>query len=717
MASNVNIALKPTGVADALNALKGVKQSLIDLEKSSLDATKDASKARLSILKAEYSERESLAKRAMAVEARLGRGFGQSPTGATRPASMGAGAFGAYGSVSRFGAQQFGFGGVSTLFSKGGMEAAALGVGFMALGGALAMATTALKAFGNFVLHDVVQPGLHLETRSTQLANRTHETTPAAIQRAARLNSIRYNMSYEQSLGVIEEYGARGGQHSWRDAPQVSEFVAKYSKATGYDPTKIASLLGGIRKPGESSDDVVNKFLAIEPAMGINIDPEHMAGLGRRAKTVGSLFAGSSIKQMSEANALLQVASTGTGSPEQAATGMSQFFRKIISDPKVHGHFKKFLTMENGQEVIKDPFELLRFIASKEHGKMTNLSGLGIKDTRAAMQFLRPLEGGLSGFREQAGKEGLSGKDAEKRALDLWIESLKEGMKNVKEMSDIDKDAAAVMQTTGEQWERAMNQMKDAILTDVMPHVQKFAHVFTDNIDDITSKAVTLTGALVGLIEVIVDIVNGYNKVRNTMSNAGSVVGFAVDRGDKTNFNTPTGVTGGDIEGYWRKGKSGLYEYVKGKAGHWETDADGNNKFIDGIPGISTGKTELDKDKNSIIFHNKPEDGSWKNIGPNGTKVWVPGDSSTATPGVTTLDPVNVEGTKGGVDTSSVTPGANASSAPTGGSSSVKSNVDFSELIKGSSDAGQALLNLSKQVQDLTNNMSKLNRSKSFVEK
>ncbi len=575
MVSTVGIALKATGVGEINSALKSVKESLMDIGKATTaqaNLFKNASKEKISALKAEEAaiKAVSAATREQArLEQELTRASGRGVGGGNRGVSDSIRSYGLFGHgfmgaarASYLGAQGGGgFGG-----AVGGLG---LNLAFQALSSAVDIATTSLKMFGSFLVNDIIKPGMELETRSIQLANRTHETTPEAIQKAAKLNRIKYNMSYEDSLGVIEEYGAKGGEHSWKDAPAVSEFVAQYHKATGFDAKKIAELLGGIRSRGESSEDVISKFLAIEPAMGINVDPEHMAALGRRAKTVGAMFAGSNVTQMSEANALLQLASVGTGSPAIAATGMTSFFKKIVSDPKVHSHFKKFLTMQDGREVIKDPFELMRFVAEKEKGKMVNLTGLGLKDQRAAMNFIAPLESTLPTFRKQAQVEGLKGREAEKRALDLWVQSLRDAQGAVKDRAQVEEDAAKAMATSQEKWNQAINQMKDMVSEQIMPATQKFVDGIVNNKELLVDAMMELTRAFVWLGEATLSTIKdfedmdvGVDRVKLALSKDGDVVRTILNMGDKTNFRED--IFSND-KGYWRTKDKNHYEFVTGK--------------------------------------------------------------------------------------------------------------------------------------------------------
>lgn len=676
MASNVSIALKSTGVSEVLNALKGVKQTLIELEKDSLNSVRNSSKARLDILKSEYRERENLARRMAEVESKLGRGFGGG--GSTRPSLVGGGGFGAIGRIGQFGANEFGLGGLFRLGSAAGVAGAAVGAMFMALKAGIDLATSALKAFGSFVLNDIIKPELGLEARYNQLSAKSAELggrglSPADARRAAEDAFVRFNLSKEEGVKAMEVYGAHGGEGSWKDAPKVLRLAAQEALIRGGEASTYAQVIAGLRVKGESVDETIAKYLAVRRQGDIiDVPVEELQNRGKQIKAASLFMGGSTSEKFAATNVLVQKASSWTADPASAITGLNRFTSDIMVSSKgvAHRKYRKFLGRdENGQEVITDVAGLLGQVLADTKGTPGKLPGLGFKDVRS-QRFIESFTPEFNNFKKQAQGEGLTDpKKINQRAAELFADSLRQLMKETDTLASIEKEAGDRMRDSGASIENSFNQVKEVLSGQFMPVVKKaiedlgpmfeeLADYLEDNSEGIGEALETLRKVftiaakgmeyeLIGMIQVLTFVVNklkyvvpGLAPIADAFENANNGKGIL-----DTIYN---GVTGRDENGNPTSSRIPRRLRKKGIVTVGE--------FTYGAPPI---------DINEPIPNNigeEPASKSDKTIGEN-------------------------------------------------------QKLDMSKLNEEAKQTATLMDALKKQIQDLTNNLSRLNRTESFVER
>jgi hypothetical protein len=515
MSSSVSIALKSSGISEVQKALKGVKTSLIELEKDSLAAVKAASKSRIDVLEAEHHKRIDLAKRTAEVEDKLNRGFGKSPS--TRPALGGSGGFGSLSATGNFASSQFGFGGLSSLHKKDGMSGLTLGFGVLALKGALDMATTALKTFGSFLLNDVIKPELDLNTKYHQLSAKSAELggrglTAEQAQKAAEDNFVKWNLSKEDGVKAMEAYGSHGGEGAWSDAPKILELAAKEALIRGGSAETYAKVIAGFRVKGESSDDTIAKYLATRRQGDImDVPVEELQNRGKQIKAASLFMGGTSMQKFATANVLVQKSSEWNADPASAITGLNNFTSAVmISAKKVaYNRYKKFIERDaNGNEVIGNAGHLVGQVIHDMNGSPGKLPELGFQDKRE-QRFVMSSTTEYDSYKSQARGEGLTDKNKiNDRALELWNEAFDKSTKETDSLADINAEAAERMKDSGQQMQQAINQIKQSLATHVMPMVSKFIDDFCKNIDSITIAARDVATVLMDLGSLISGISN-----------------------------------------------------------------------------------------------------------------------------------------------------------------------------------------------------------------
>ena len=493
MVSTVGIALKSSGIGEVKSALKGVKQALIELEKDSTAAVRNASKTRIAILKEEYKEREHLAKRAAATENNLGRGFGRPSS--TRPATVGGGAFGGIGSVTNFGMQELGLGGITKLAGAAGVAGAAVGALFMALKAGIDIATSALKAFGSFMLNDIIKPELDLNTKYKQLAAKSAEEggrglTSGEAKSAADAMFIRYNLSKEDAVKAMAAYGAHGGEGAWSDAPKVLKLAAQEAIVRGGSAETYATVIAGMRVKGESVDDTISKYMALRRQGDIiDVPVEELKERGKQLKAASLFMGGTTAEKFSAANVLAQKASVWTADPASAITGLNRFTADVMINKKgvAHRKYKNFIgTDANGQEVIKDPMGLLAQVLADTHGKPGKLPGLGFGDIRS-QRFIESFTPEFDQFKNKARGEGLTdSKKIDQRAAELMAESFRNLMKETDTLSGIETEANERMKDSSESLENGFNQIKQVLTDEFMPSVRSVIKDLRPLLDDLT---------------------------------------------------------------------------------------------------------------------------------------------------------------------------------------------------------------------------------------
>ncbi len=493
MTSPVQIALKSTGISEIQSALKGVKQSLIDMERESVATAKEASKERIAILKGELKEKESLLKGAGQTEEKLERGFGKGVR--TRGAVVGSGAFGSINNVKSASAE------LLNRIDNPGAKAFDLVISSLKSG--IEMATHALKTFGSFLLNDIIKPEFKREGQYLQMANRSAGGLDAnEAKQAAKKAVIKYNLDEDEGMKAMAIYGAHGGAKSWKDAPKALDFFAMEAKARGSSASVISQSFAGMRMPGESFEQTKKKWLAAK-SIGdeLNIPIEELGANAGKIKSLTSRMKGDEADKSKNLATWLNMMAP-TGSTDQNLTAIKSFEKGVLG--KGASSFKSAISEQDGVKVL-DFNKALEIALSKSHGDVNILKKMGLGDAKAQQMITSQLPEYSKNY-AAAKASGMGDKEAEAEAVKKVIERHEQLAETMASEEDDRKKAEEVMNTVNEKWESTINQMKAAIEKEIMPAASKFATDLLAHKSEIISSALTLTRAFIALAGVIAKI-------------------------------------------------------------------------------------------------------------------------------------------------------------------------------------------------------------------
>jgi hypothetical protein len=644
----VSLALKAEGVAEVKQALRGVKQSFVEMERESLAATKQASKERVALLKEESKAKialirdESKARReVMNAERAFKHALGR------REGSLGGGGAGAALARGE---------GLEGILKAAGVA----GLAVAAFSGAINLASSCLKQFASFVVNDVIKPSMALETRAQQVANNSNGKLQAGeVQGKARAIGLRNNMD---PMALIE---AAGIFQDLTGEPKVGfdvmNTVATISKARGFDTKDLASFAGALYKPGMKADEL-SRLLLMQTAQGTSgsVTIGQLARLGGKVTAPAASLAGNYETRLAMTGALLQSGRRGFGTVEEAATGLQTF----MTDAMIHGKQlspKSFLRDAGGVEKLADPAAFIADVYRKTQGNASRLH---------AMQFSEPTTKLIGAYKEQygeafdtakaSGKSDAQAREEAAKAVETFIKSFATATTT---MEAEESKRNAVMETSGEKLEQAINRIKDRI-TDAMPEIEELVNALVDKAPDIADAALTLTEALI-------DLANWIKNIAPTVQQS------LAPRNAKEFF------LGGLLSPF-----------------SFDNDAPESG---DAGPTVEARDTinaaRRARHRKPIDADHTSERGAWKRVGPSGELTFYPEE-------------------KGGYS-EAPPPAASSSSSEEMSSASAEATQSaaeaHSELADNSSEASDALCKLTSCVNDLVSSVQSLNRSQPFT--
>ncbi|WP_437767185.1 hypothetical protein WMF27_20505 [Sorangium sp. So ce281] len=500
MSTPVSIILRAEGVAEVHSAIRGIRQAWVEMEQEATAAALRESKKRIDIYKAELDAERNARRdsRRRRDHDDLDRAFGRSGPSA-RSAITGTNT----GST------------VLDSFMKGeglaGVAKAAgvAGVAIASLSKAIDLAAAALKQFASFVLSDVIKPSLELETAAVQMANNSGgKLTAKEIENSVRATSIRSNMD---PMAILK---AAGDFQDLTGDPKLSlgimNSVATIAKGRGFELPVMTNMLGTLWKPGMQQGELENLMLTLiaqGEKEGSSITFGKLAGLGGRFTAPTQSFAGDYGTRIAMAGALLQTTKPKMGSEAYAATGLARFTSESLQFAKAFAP-DSIMKDESGVEKIVDPAKLIADIYRKTSGNVGALKDIGYKNV-ISRNFIGSYKETFDAAFDKARASGKSEKDSREEAAQAVEQFIKGFVTANTTMADEEKKRNAVLQTSGEKWETAMNQIKEKLL-EIMPTVQGFIDDFAKAAPDIADAALTLANALLWVADIIRSILKPF---------------------------------------------------------------------------------------------------------------------------------------------------------------------------------------------------------------
>lgn len=528
----IEIALRQKGAEAVKNALRGVVDAIEELDQASARSAEASSRARITALRREISERKRLASTddgGGAGKRGGGRGRGGTRDAFERATGGGGGSRGSGGAMVSRATKGPTMGEYAGLASSGvGSIMGTIGK-FGAVGGAIALfkgaidlASSALEQFGGFLISDVIKPAFALETAAAQLENASGGQIKAAeIQEKTRSAALKHNMDpmalFEAASKMIDLTG--DPQSSFK----LLDTIGMLAKGRGADAGELADFAASLKNfdPNASADQI-SSLLMTQLAQGDmgSVPLKEAARLGGRLTAPAAMLAGNTDVKMASMGALLQSGRKGFGSTDELATGIGNLINEVSSQKMVGS--KKYL---NADGQIGDVASLISGILKDTGGDAKKIGALGLSDPASKL-----VKAYLPKFNE--GGKGATGATAVEDQIRSFMKA------NTTLASERDNERK-VLQTSGEKWNSTIEQLKNKLL-DVMPEVQKF-------VDQFAQIAPQFGGALVTLAKIMIKVATFLSGLFGT-----------------TDEDINTDKATGDARGEYRMNlESGQFEWIK----------------------------------------------------------------------------------------------------------------------------------------------------------
>lgn len=363
------------------------------------------------------------------------------------------------------------------------------------------LATQGLKTFAGFLINDVVKPFTVLQTSAQQVANASGgRITGAEIENRVRTEKLKSNISEPQLLEAAAKFQDLTGESVL--AFQMLDTIGMLTKGRGGTATEQASFAASVWKQGMSKADLDRLLMGFTGQGDIGSIPlAQMAKLGGKVVAPAGEMGGDYAKRLLTSTGLLQASRPGFGTTDLAATGLNTFFTNVSTNMKKleKGGFGAFFeTGEEGKRVVSDPAKLIGALLAKTSGNIGDLKALGFTDPGARLirSFGEQFKGGYAAARARGEDEDTARKSAG-AAVEAYIKTFVNATSSMEAES---KKRDAVMATTGEKWESAMNKIKDKMLV-VMPAVERLVDSFEQRAPDIADAAEKLADSLASVAE------------------------------------------------------------------------------------------------------------------------------------------------------------------------------------------------------------------------
>lgn len=546
--SPISITLKADGVSSVTSALRGVKETYLDLEKQISAAGEAGASKRTAAAQRELKGKlGSLREEAKLLrEVSAARAAEYREAAAKRAFDTATGR----GNKSVFGAFTDGKG-MDGMMRAAGATGLAIGV----FSSAINLASASLRQFSGFVINEVLRPMMALQTRSIQIANNSGgKLSSEGVLGSARAIALRNNLDPQAVLEAAGKFQDKTGEPGM--GLSMMGTLATLSKGRGLDMGDLSEMSASLYRNGTKKEDLDRILLALTAQGEAGSVPlRELSKLGGKLTAPAEKLGGSWFTKVATANAILQTSRrTGFGSVEEAATGLQSFVGDSLRLGKniSPASFSK----AGGVESIADPIHLLGDFYRKTKGNMTTLHGMGFSEPAAKLissyqgTFVEAQKAAKAGGATEA-----AATEAGASAVEGFIRALSTANTT---MSEEEQKRDATMGTSGERFEAGMARIKAAIF-DHTPELEHFVNTFAEHAGEIGDASVVLAQMLLGLAGAAVEVLNWFGRLTKNHGE-GDVLRTVMDKGGNTNFPAMS------EPGYWRKGE-GVFEYMMGQKG------------------------------------------------------------------------------------------------------------------------------------------------------
>jgi hypothetical protein len=341
-----------------------------------------------------------------------------------------------------------------------------------------------LQVGGGFSIADSVQSAQAANKQAAILANNSYlpgqkmdakfasasdpeRADPAKLLAHARAISLTSGISSEELLGASTKYVKRTGEVG--GAMGNLEFFAKMAKATGGDVGDIADTAGKLRKQNTDLDEKGVRAMMMNMVQAGklgSVTMDEMASVAPKITKTRSYYQGDQTHNQQTLLGLAQIASRSGGGASEAGTTVSNLAQDALKhSANINAMGGKKITDANGK--LLAPEELIAEVFRKSHGDMGKIQGMGF-GARSVKLF-----GELQSSFEKAG--GYKDVEAGVRGVRAEMAPLTGAT------YDEDKlDADVKVVQASEQFEHALNELKEAVGAELLPELTKLVPVLKD---------------------------------------------------------------------------------------------------------------------------------------------------------------------------------------------------------------------------------------------
>lgn len=363
------------------------------------------------------------------------------------------------------------------------------------------VASSVAQLGGGFSVQDAVQQQANFERQATMLANKSEgRLTGKDVMAQVGAASIESGTDRSDLLSAWSAFTEKTG--SFEEGRRNMPFFGKLAKATGSDLTQVATAAGRLRVQNKGLDEKAMRQLMLDViAQGRTgaVDVPELAGHAAEITKTSSAYAGNQTDTQRRLLALSQVG-VRTGSVAETATSIAN----LSADATKH---RKEITAllgsdpfnEKGQ-IAKSPEEFMADVVAATGGNrgrlVTDPSGKRLFGDRTLRLFDAILPTYNDAESEALGR-GMSKKDATAYARKRTLEDMQKFTNAKFTGADMNREFAAIMRTSAEQFEGAVRMLKTEVGEKLLPELVKLVPVIAN-----------LTPQLVKLLDAVIRMAN-----------------------------------------------------------------------------------------------------------------------------------------------------------------------------------------------------------------
>ncbi len=370
--------------------------------------------------------------------------------------------------------------------NMGGMIAGSVGGAMHGIVGAgRGLVAGALQVGGGFSIADSVSREMKLTGQAATLAASSQADADgkkwktAEILKSARGTANALSMDPEEVMKGIGKYKDLTGNLG--DAVRLAPQMAKMATALGADTGELMENAGNAANAGLKGDDVM-RMARIQTMQGMQgaVELKDMAKYGARLTAGAGLYGGDRSTNIATMGAFAQIARQHGGASSAAEATLAA--QRFTTDVQKHSKDleKQGIKVGDGHGGLRDGREIIKDMVAKSGGDVTKFGQFGLGE-----RGVRVLTGVSDIYREASGGTRQKGEtDA------AWAGRQAKGMAAVnKELgkyttgvtdADIDKAAKERLGEADKQVTKAMNELRDAVGTQLLPEFIKLVPVLTD---------------------------------------------------------------------------------------------------------------------------------------------------------------------------------------------------------------------------------------------